>query len=86
MVARSDSATGRPMPRLANHAYPPPSAIGARTAVYASSSGNWSARVMIWPSCEPRPCSRTTSGAVSSEPPRVATTGVGKVMRSMLHH
>ena len=32
VVAASDSASGRPMPRLANQANPPPSAIGARTA------------------------------------------------------
>ncbi len=33
------SATGRPMPRLANQAKPPPSAIGARTAAYATPAG-----------------------------------------------
>ena len=32
MVECSDSATGRPIPRLANQAYPPPSAIGPRAA------------------------------------------------------
>ena len=34
IVAARDSATGRPIPRLASHAKPLSSAIGARTAAY----------------------------------------------------
>ena len=75
IVSRSEAATGRPMPRLANHAYPPPSPIGARTAAYAGPVGRCEARPRMSCSLEPRPCSRTTSGAAGSSEPYVATTG-----------
>ena len=63
------------MPRLANQANPPPSAIGARTAAYAGPAGRCAASPRISLSLEPRPCSRTTSGAAGSVAPCVATTG-----------
>lgn len=39
IVAPIDSATGRPIPRLANQAYPASAAIGAHTAAYAGPVG-----------------------------------------------
>lgn len=40
--------------------------------------GRWGASEMISPSCHPRPCSSTTSGASGSLGPWVTTTGSGK--------
>lgn len=77
IVSRSDPATGRPMPWLANQAYPPPSAIGGRTSVNAGSAGRCCARAMMSYSLLPCPWNRTTSGAAGFVGPAVETTGSG---------